>query len=200
MPADAPEDARQGDARPRTPRISRVPQKYSITLSVLQTRRGAGARGLRVRHRQGGGKRALRRGALFAVAAPAGAHAGTGDRSAARRDPARVSRNRHQGQAHRRARCARGRQPSRSSWRAWRRVPCGRRDGVRSGGGGARAIPRASIARRSSMRRHTGWRCTCHAGEGDGPQSIHQALHEVGAQRIGHGTRLGRRSRAASRR
>jgi len=32
--------------------------------------------------------------------------------------------------------------------------------------------------------------CTCHAGEGDGPHSIHQALHDVGAQRIGHGTRL----------
>jgi len=33
--------------------------------------------------------------------------------------------------------------------------------------------------------------CTCHAGEGDGPDSIHQALHQCGAQRIGHGTRLG---------
>ena len=36
-----------------------------------------------------------------------------------------------------------------------------------------------------------GMACTCHAGEGDGAHSIHQALHEVGAQRIGHGTRLG---------
>ncbi len=36
-----------------------------------------------------------------------------------------------------------------------------------------------------------GMACTCHAGEGDGPDSIHQALHDVGAQRIGHGTRLG---------
>ena len=35
-----------------------------------------------------------------------------------------------------------------------------------------------------------GMACTCHAGEGDGPHSIHQAIHEVGAQRIGHGTRL----------
>jgi adenosine deaminase len=35
-----------------------------------------------------------------------------------------------------------------------------------------------------------GMACTCHAGEGDGPHSIHEALHEVGAQRIGHGTRL----------
>jgi adenosine deaminase len=35
-----------------------------------------------------------------------------------------------------------------------------------------------------------GLACTCHAGEGDGPHSIHQALHECGAQRIGHGTRL----------
>lgn len=36
-----------------------------------------------------------------------------------------------------------------------------------------------------------GMACTCHAGEGDGPHSIHQALHDCGAQRIGHGTRLG---------
>lgn len=32
--------------------------------------------------------------------------------------------------------------------------------------------------------------CTCHAGEGDGPGSIRQALHDCGARRIGHGTRL----------
>jgi adenosine deaminase len=35
-----------------------------------------------------------------------------------------------------------------------------------------------------------GMACTCHAGEGDGPDSIRQALHECGATRIGHGTRL----------
>ncbi len=32
--------------------------------------------------------------------------------------------------------------------------------------------------------------CTCHAGEAYGPESIAQALHHVGAHRIGHGTRL----------
>jgi adenosine deaminase len=32
--------------------------------------------------------------------------------------------------------------------------------------------------------------CTCHAGEGYGPESIQQALHYCGAHRIGHGTRL----------
>ena len=31
---------------------------------------------------------------------------------------------------------------------------------------------------------------TCHAGEGDGPDSIRQALHVCGASRLGHGTRL----------
>src|SRR5690242_13059323 len=35
-----------------------------------------------------------------------------------------------------------------------------------------------------------GMACTCHAGEGDGPDSIHQALEECDARRIGHGTRL----------
>lgn len=35
-----------------------------------------------------------------------------------------------------------------------------------------------------------GLACTCHAGEGDGPESIRQALHVCGAQRIGHGTHL----------
>jgi adenosine deaminase len=32
--------------------------------------------------------------------------------------------------------------------------------------------------------------CTCHAGEGDGPESVRQALHVCGAHRIGHATRL----------
>jgi adenosine deaminase len=32
--------------------------------------------------------------------------------------------------------------------------------------------------------------CTCHAGEGYGAASIHQAIHYCGAHRIGHGTRL----------
>lgn len=32
--------------------------------------------------------------------------------------------------------------------------------------------------------------CTCHAGEGDGPDSIREAVHVCGVQRIGHGTRL----------
>lgn len=31
---------------------------------------------------------------------------------------------------------------------------------------------------------------TCHAGETDGPESIHMALHRCGVKRIGHGTRL----------
>ena len=32
--------------------------------------------------------------------------------------------------------------------------------------------------------------CTCHAGEGDGGQSVREAVHACGAHRIGHGTRL----------
>ena len=32
--------------------------------------------------------------------------------------------------------------------------------------------------------------CTCHAGEGDGAESIREAIHVCGASRVGHGTRL----------
>jgi adenosine deaminase len=32
--------------------------------------------------------------------------------------------------------------------------------------------------------------CTCHAGEGDGAESVRQAVHICGAHRIGHATRL----------
>lgn len=35
-----------------------------------------------------------------------------------------------------------------------------------------------------------GLACTCHAGEANGPDSIRQALHDCGARRIGHGTKL----------
>ena len=32
--------------------------------------------------------------------------------------------------------------------------------------------------------------CTCHAGEGDGPDSVREAVHVCGADRVGHATRL----------
>ena len=35
-----------------------------------------------------------------------------------------------------------------------------------------------------------GMLCTCHAGEGAGPESVADAVHSCGARRIGHGTRL----------
>lgn len=38
--------------------------------------------------------------------------------------------------------------------------------------------------------REHGLACTCHAGEGDGPESIRQAVHDCQARRIGHATRL----------
>jgi adenosine deaminase len=37
--------------------------------------------------------------------------------------------------------------------------------------------------------RDAGWKVTIHAGEADGPRSIWQAIHELGARRIGHGIR-----------
>ncbi len=38
--------------------------------------------------------------------------------------------------------------------------------------------------------REHGMSCTCHAGEGAGPESVADAVHGCGVQRIGHGTRL----------
>ena len=38
--------------------------------------------------------------------------------------------------------------------------------------------------------RDHGLACTCHAGEGDGPDSVRQAVHDCHAHRIGHATRL----------
>lgn len=38
--------------------------------------------------------------------------------------------------------------------------------------------------------KENGLKCTIHAGEAKGPSSIHQAIYDCGADRIGHGTRL----------
>lgn len=50
--------------------------------------------------------------------------------------------------------------------------------------------PAADHARAFEYARGHGLHCTCHAGEGWGADSIAQALHVCGAERIGHGTRL----------
>jgi adenosine deaminase len=57
--------------------------------------------------------------------------------------------------------------------------------------GAERSHPAREHAAAFAYAAQHGMACTCHAGEGDGPDSIHQALEECGARRIGHGTRLG---------
>lgn len=56
--------------------------------------------------------------------------------------------------------------------------------------GAERGHPAKDHAAAFAHARDHGLACTCHAGEGDGPDSIRQALEACGAQRIGHGTRL----------
>ena len=57
--------------------------------------------------------------------------------------------------------------------------------------GPERGYPAAAHRQAFAYAAAHGLSCTCHAGEGDGPQQIDEALHVCGATRIGHGTRLG---------
>jgi adenosine deaminase len=56
--------------------------------------------------------------------------------------------------------------------------------------GAERGHPARDHAAAFDYARGHGLHCTCHAGEGDGPESIRQALEACHAERIGHGTRL----------
>ena len=55
-----------------------------------------------------------------------------------------------------------------------------------------RGTRRVTMPPPSSTRAGTISPCTVHAGEGDGAESVRQAVHECGAHRLGHATRLGR--------
>jgi adenosine deaminase len=57
--------------------------------------------------------------------------------------------------------------------------------------GGDAAIPATPHAPAFRYALDHGLACTCHAGEGAGADSVREALHVCGAQRIGHGTRIG---------
>lgn len=56
--------------------------------------------------------------------------------------------------------------------------------------GGERGNPASRFAEAFRFAREHDLAVTCHAGEGDGADSIRQAVHACGADRIGHGTRL----------
>lgn len=56
--------------------------------------------------------------------------------------------------------------------------------------GGELGNPAAAHAEAFAYVRQHDMACTVHAGEGDGPRSIREAVYRCGADRIGHGTRL----------
>jgi adenosine deaminase len=56
--------------------------------------------------------------------------------------------------------------------------------------GGEKGNPASAHAEAFRYARENNLAVTVHAGEGDGPESIRQAVHICGANRIGHGTRL----------
>ncbi len=56
--------------------------------------------------------------------------------------------------------------------------------------GGERGHPARVHAEAFEYARCHDLACTCHAGEGDGPDSVRQAVHICGANRLGHATRL----------
>ena len=57
--------------------------------------------------------------------------------------------------------------------------------------GGEKGHPARDHAAAFAYARKHDLAVTVHAGEGDGAESVRQAVHECGADRIGHGTRLG---------
>lgn len=56
--------------------------------------------------------------------------------------------------------------------------------------GGELGNPARAHAAAFEYARHNNVAVTVHAGEGDGTESIHEAVHQCGAHRVGHGTRL----------
>ena len=56
--------------------------------------------------------------------------------------------------------------------------------------GGELGHPARAHARAFEYARSHDLSCTCHAGEGDGADSVRQAVHVCGAHRLGHATRL----------
>ena len=56
--------------------------------------------------------------------------------------------------------------------------------------GGEQGNPAAEHAAAFRHARMNDLPCTCHAGEGDGADSVRQAIHVCGAHRVGHATRL----------
>ncbi len=56
--------------------------------------------------------------------------------------------------------------------------------------GGELGNPAAAHVAAFQFARENDLACTIHAGEGDGPRSIREAIHVCGAHRIGHATRL----------
>lgn len=56
--------------------------------------------------------------------------------------------------------------------------------------GGEVGNPASAHAAAFAYARRHDLACTCHAGEGDGAGSVRDAVHECGANRIGHATRL----------
>ena len=53
--------------------------------------------------------------------------------------------------------------------------------------GDEKGFPAVRFKQHFKLARDVGWNITVHAGEADGPQSIWQAINELGATRIGHG-------------
>lgn len=56
--------------------------------------------------------------------------------------------------------------------------------------GGEAGNPAKAHAKAFAYARSHDLACTCHAGEGDGAESVREAVHVCGAHRLGHATRL----------
>ena len=166
-------------------------ERFAVTLSVMQTEPALERIAYELAGGRGARRRALHRGALRAGAQRARRPlAGAGGRGAAARSRARAEAE-HGINGRVIVTAIRNMAPSVSQELAELAVAYRHRGVVGFDlAGGEAGNPAKAHRNAFAYARSHDLACTCHAGEGDGADSVREAVHVCGAHRIGHATRL----------